>query len=594
MTMKKFISIITAGFILSSCVDTVLLPDDKTEHEDFWKTKADVELMVNGAYQTMCNEALMLSLFVWGDYRSDELVNVETVNDGARTDALMEISTANVQTTNMFADWASLYSVINNCNVVLENAEQVISLDPSYTRGEYETHCSQMLALRSLCYFYLVRNFRDVPYTPGAFMNSSQDMNLPQTAPSVVLQNCINDLEKAERTALDPTAFVGWKKIGWINKDGVRSILADIYLWRAAVNKAQGNEQQSIADYQKCVEYCNLVIESKKAQAVYDPSQGAAKEYPLVDGYYAFNALFIQNVSFVGMNFPEEKIFEVQFGSSNANTGMGKALCRWKDGAKTGYFYASSIFGANPGSVYEKTGDYRYLQNVYAPYAATGSYMVRKGVETSSWFIDNPVGNQNQPAMMPWGGNGSGVKVGTYLQNYVMYRLTDIMLMKAEAMTELAVDDKDITLREAFNLVQYVNARSLSSGNIKNDSLRWAHYKDKTRMETLVLAERLRELCFEGKRWYDLLRYNYRHVEGVDYTTTLAQQNEEGRAFVKNYDNMMTLMTRKNGASSFAVKAKMPTEPYLYMPVLQSQVELNPNLKQNPVYSSNETTDKNY
>ena len=36
-----------------SCVDTVLLPDDKTVDEDFWKTKDEVAQMVNGAYHSM-------------------------------------------------------------------------------------------------------------------------------------------------------------------------------------------------------------------------------------------------------------------------------------------------------------------------------------------------------------------------------------------------------------------------------------------------------------------------------------------------------------------------------------------------------------
>ena len=47
--MKKIISIIATGLMLVSCIDTIILPDDKTEEEDFWQTKSDVALMVNGA-----------------------------------------------------------------------------------------------------------------------------------------------------------------------------------------------------------------------------------------------------------------------------------------------------------------------------------------------------------------------------------------------------------------------------------------------------------------------------------------------------------------------------------------------------------------
>ena len=30
-----------------SCVDTIILPDDKTVEEDFWKSKSDVQLIAN-------------------------------------------------------------------------------------------------------------------------------------------------------------------------------------------------------------------------------------------------------------------------------------------------------------------------------------------------------------------------------------------------------------------------------------------------------------------------------------------------------------------------------------------------------------------
>lgn len=42
-----------------SCVDTVLLPDDKTVDQDFWKTKSDVNQMVQGAYKSMLSADVM-------------------------------------------------------------------------------------------------------------------------------------------------------------------------------------------------------------------------------------------------------------------------------------------------------------------------------------------------------------------------------------------------------------------------------------------------------------------------------------------------------------------------------------------------------
>ena len=78
--MKKIVSIIVSGLLLVSCVDTVILPDDKTVEEDFWQTKSDVALMVNGAYAAMTTSGLQQRLVVWTS-RSDELnVNSALIN----------------------------------------------------------------------------------------------------------------------------------------------------------------------------------------------------------------------------------------------------------------------------------------------------------------------------------------------------------------------------------------------------------------------------------------------------------------------------------------------------------------------------------
>ncbi|MBR2883038.1 MAG: RagB/SusD family nutrient uptake outer membrane protein, partial [Prevotella sp.] len=231
--MKKYISILLGGLMMASCVDTVLLPDDKTVDEDFWQSKSDVSMMVNGAYSKMTGADVISKLIVWGGFRSDELLLVSNINDGTRN-SLLEIEEVNIETTNAFSAWAPIYSVINNCNIVLQKAEPVMSIDPNYTNGDYETDRSQMLALRALCYFYLVRTFRDVPYTTTAYMNSSQDMTIRQLSPDSVLINCIADLEEAEKNALSAAAS-GWQRVGWINKEAIHSILADIYLWRASV-----------------------------------------------------------------------------------------------------------------------------------------------------------------------------------------------------------------------------------------------------------------------------------------------------------------------------------------------------------------------
>ena len=569
--MKKYLSIIFAALLMASCVDTDILPDSKTVDEDFWQSKSDVQLMVNGAYARMLNADLIMRLIVWGDFRSDELLMENSLTNATAQD-LEEIENVNIQTDNMFNNWASLYSVINYCNIVLEKATPVMLIDPSYTEGDYLTDRSQMLALRSLCYFYLVRNFRDVPMTEGAYMNSSQPMDIPQVAPDSVLSRCIEDLVEAEQNALDPQAYRDWRRTGWINRDAIDAMLADIYLWRASV-------KHDSTDYQKCVEYCEKVIASKQAQHTADLMTGDDSEYPLATYDRAFRNIFItQNA--------EESIFELVFdGSNNSNTSYCQAFYKYNNNnSSMGYMKVASPFSQTPGgsaSVYLNSEDFRYWENICDYKNVGDASTVRKGITETLW-----IPNKSSIASRP------DRAYDRFGQDYIIYRLTDVMLMEAEALVQLAAADGDETIRKAFDLMSAVQRRSYET---KASAQTWGNSGYSiANMETMVLAERLRELCFEGKRWYDLLRYNYRHVSGVDYSTTLFEQAEAGVPFVNNFDEMLTLLVRKYESGGSSYRAKMRTEPYLYMPVLQSQIEVSPALRQNPVYSSNSQFEKQY
>lgn len=578
--MKIYILIIFASLMMVSCVDTIILPNDKTVEEDFWQKKSDVTSMVMEAYRTMISSDVMERLIVWGDFRSDELTMVTSFSNST-TEALTEIDAQNIQPTNAFVTWAPFYSVINNCNIVLDKSQQVMSIDPSYTQGDYDIDCAQMLALRSLCYFYLVRNFRDVPYSAHAYMNSSEEMNIPQVSPDSVLHNCIRDLEYAETHAYDPTAFTDWRRTGLFTRDAVQTLLADIYLWL-------GSAHHSDYYYGKCVEYCDKVIASKQAQYVPSSTDLEKKEYPLADGDKAFKELYVtQNA--------EESILELQFNAKNSNTSLCQMLYKYSDNSSTsGYLRASSIFGknGNGAALYTKTSDYRYLQNVFfvASDKNAEAYDVRKMTTNISSDISNPISAAGYSRVdRPY---------DQFVQDYIVYRLADVMLMKAEAQTALAKGSDDIQLRQAFNLVQAVNSRSLYQPSLAADSLKWSYYNTKDGMENLVLDERLRELCFEGKRWYDLIRYNYRHVDGVDYTKTFSEQTsgstDGSMNFVHNNETMLNLATRKYSSGASAAAAKMRTEPYLYLPVNESDLKVNPQLKQNPVYSTDKEYKKNY
>ena len=587
---KVFVMVAVALLGFSSCSDFLTIyPTDKTIAEDFWKTKSDVQEMVNGAYKSMMSYDNQERAIIWGAFRSDELVKYNDYSSSA----LDNINAVNLLPSNGYNSWASFYSTINRCNIVLAHAADVMEVDPSFTEGDYQAVRAQMLALRSLCYFYLVRTFRDVPYTTQSFEDDDQNMLVAQTTPDSLLQHCINDLEEAQGHILLTGGYglTDWRNCGFFTLDAVNALLADIYLWRASMTKSQ-------SDYQKCIEYADKVINSKDAYYKANNSDlvGGSMEkdiYHLNRGTMAYLEVF-------NMGNSSESILEWQYSPEDGAFNHALENAYYRSGNKdsyrtTGMLMASPIFNfynenanTNQGQkVFGTTSDMRYWNCVYGGHNEEATQLeIRKMVSES--FISSTTQTASETKSND---RSLGGAYTSYDQNWIVYRLTDIMLMKAEALVQTAASDSDkVTLEQAFNLVQYVNKRSISEDGIqKGDTLKLANFTSKDDMELLVLAERERELCFEGKRWYDLVRYCYRHMDGVNINSRLADQT----SWPKLYSPMLKLIVRKYMSGGDAVSYKMKGEPFLYWPILEGEIKVNKLLKQNPVYIDEKSTSKN-
>ncbi len=578
--LKKVMLGACAVLTLGSCNDFLTIyPTDKTVGEDFWKKKEDVDQMVTGAYAAMLSYNVQERSIVWGALRSDELVKRSSYSNTTIDNVLA----MNLLPTNGYNSWGSFYNVINRCNIVLNHAAGVMDEDPEFTQGDYETVRGQMLALRSLCYFYLVRAFRDVPYTTQSYEDDDQVMQLPQMCPDSVLNYCIQDLKEAETKVMRSGAYGtgNWRNMGYITRDAVYALLADIYLWRASMNNSQ-------SDYQSCIEYADKVIASKdqyyRETSKQSISGGTDDIYHLYDGRVAHGNIF-------GTNNCRESILEWQYdGDRNSNT----ALENYYDMSgssdnhdASGMVEASQLFNSvntdantvTGTKVYASRNDYRFWNNVFLANSSEALQLeIRKMVKKS---------NIGDITSLNVGVSKTPNDFKNYQRNWIVYRLTDVMLMKAEAQVQTAASDSDAVLRSAFNLVQVVNKRSMTTD--ATDTLKYSDFTSKNSMEELVLCERERELCFEGKRWFDLMRYAYRHMEGVNSRQKMADVNT-WPSLPRTFTN---LIVRKYDTGGDAVAYKMKTEPFMYWPVSRSEIHTNLMLKQNPVYSDNESTSKN-
>ncbi len=565
------------GLTQISCSDFLeIKPQNEIIMEQFWTEKADVEGIIAGCYSGLQSSNVVKRMMVWGEFRSENIGIGQNINsDGELEKVLKE----NIDAKNAYTKWEDFYSIINRCNTVLKYAPEVAAKDPAYTQSELSAHIAEVTALRSLCYFYLIRAFRDVPYSSVAFTDDDMKMDLPATKFDDVLDSLIVSLEGVKSMAVKRYPITErLYQTGRITQDAIHAMLCELYLWKQ--------------DYDNCIRYADLVIDAKKAIAEENRTENQRSGtistnnteerfngFPLLSdnsgtNYYgeAYSMLFGSDS--YSRQYDQEIIFQLVFdddprGNSMIANGAVNDFYGNVDN-KIGLvapsdFLLDDIEKSNSRNIFadkNKDVDARMYENCNSNQKSINKFVTRT-VDIDATTTSN--------VKVTYGSAYTG---GQNSSNWIIYRLTDIMLMKAEALTmklregvdQATLDYNEPLLDQAFSLINAVNKRSVCETTL-TDTLVRGDYQTKNLMTTLVYQERQRELMFEGKRWFDLVRISRR--EGSTQTLAAAA-------------------LRKVTTGSTLIANKLVKMDAIYWPYNYEELKVNLNLVQNPAFSSGE------
>lgn len=599
---KLYTTLLLAGsmFVLSgsltSCDDFLtLLPTDQLPEENFWQDKSDLEGVRAGAYDQLAQSSQTTKILQWGELRSDNL----QLNNVSNT-SIDNLQNAVLQPSESMFDWSGFYTGINYCNLVIEKGAEMTEpgkeVDPSFTRSNYNAYLAEMTALRSLYYFYLVRSYRDVPYVTSSIRTDAEARaSHPAATPGVaIIGDCIKQIEATVQYAPENFGSAA-ENCGRFSKKGVYALLADLYLWRGCMlrnyitkekasdaslqvnlddvqaedgsyNTADGQAVDnaycntlSKACFEKASEYAGdaiaLLLKKYNEELDKNPNSITAEQEQMRKlGYPLYlNDRKVKGISDVpynnnvGSQNSMESLFELQYdGTTTTNGTANSYFSTYSNNTFTpGVMTLSNNLISSANSVDPTTGfgktDLRLLETCYYPSSATSKPICKFVLSNLSLSNDEDLTLRESISGF------SGRTSSSNDAHWPVYRLTDVMLIKAEAMarygilTESTDKDKIIECYHLFNEIYKRNNPALVgtqaeanaqgketllvSTRLNGDEYVYSS-KDKKTIKTFsdllneIYRERQREFVAEGKRWYDIVRQaEYSFVDNKNSTS---------------------------------------------------------------------------
>lgn len=433
---------------LGACDDDLqIAPPSSISINSFFKNEDDAQSAMNGVYVQMRNVAG--GLYLYGDERAD---NTEQTDLGTGNDANRNA----IQPTTGGSDWGGYYSLLKDVNFVLAKVPEI-----TFTNQEKKNDLlAQAHFVRAWTYFMIVRIWGDAPLITEPFESPDQDGLIPgQRDPESALFTQIKADTEESLSLYTGNAIDSRYKA---TKAATNMLKTDVYLWTAkregggtadlntalaAVNQVIGlPELELSADYAGVFRTTSATNED--IFTLYrDLVEGGgffASRYNLSDSFWAsLSAEDQARVPFIRGSVRFYTATEMLREQIIANAALGNGET---DPREAIYFLPYT----------DPSGPERYIMNKY------------QGQETAP--------GQNE-----------------FTDDYKIYRYADAILMRAEISNALgntadAVADLNL-IRNRVGIGDY-------NGGMSPDEV-----------DDAILQERGIEFAFEGKRWWDIVRF---------------------------------------------------------------------------------------
>ncbi|MCA5003826.1 RagB/SusD family nutrient uptake outer membrane protein [Sphingobacterium bovistauri] len=448
--------------LLVSCKGFLdLEPKSEATDENFWKSQDDAKSAVAGMYALLrvaLNGGYGIAHYAYGDLASDEVnsANVDPYHHIVNMNLNLSLASSNTgNAVYLLRRYDDFYKVIDQANRVIKHLNQMENsfFDSEKTKKYF---IGEAYFIRSFTYFYLGRIWGGVPILTEA-TSPIYAVNHESATAEKVMEQSLNDLQEAKK-------YLDWRNL--VNTDfAVRANKGAVFALEAHIGAWTGNYNSTIAA-------ADSIINSEMYFYVSRDS-------------LAYKTIFNGKSS--------EGIFEISQSATNEGTSVGIGTFTL---ASPKYHRTIS----SPRLVTSKTR----IDELYNDRNDKRRKFTMDTTINSTFVICNKYSNISYPEE----GNNA---VPVFKNNIIIFRYSDIVLLKAEA---LAATNKSSQAIQVLDEVRMMSGLAPWSGN-------------GTLMKA-IFDERARELFMEAHRFYDMVRL-YRHHGIFEFPASRMTQEQFNR-----------------------------------------------------------------